>query len=146
MDRRKVNCIAFTHSDGKTLFLMLKTIRSRGGFWQGVTGSVEEGETFSEAAHRELKEETGLDLNNALSFLEDVYSCKFTDRRGDNVEEHAFGAQFRPDVKVDLKHNVYDEHESYEWVQLEEAIKKLRFETEKEAFVALSQRIKQTEN
>ena len=31
-----------------------------GAFWQGVTGGVEAGETLSEAAGRELAEETGL--------------------------------------------------------------------------------------
>ena len=40
-------------------FLMLRRRKSKGGFWQGVTGGVEEGETLREAAARELFEETG---------------------------------------------------------------------------------------
>ncbi|NVM43796.1 MAG: NUDIX pyrophosphatase [Candidatus Lokiarchaeota archaeon] len=40
-------------------FLMLKRIKSRGGFWQGVTGAPKNGETIIEGARRELFEETG---------------------------------------------------------------------------------------
>lgn len=41
-------------------WLMLKRIAEGGGFWQGVTGGVEDDETAREAALRELHEETGL--------------------------------------------------------------------------------------
>ena len=40
-------------------YLMLKRVKNRGGFWQGVTGAPENNETLSEAAKRELYEETG---------------------------------------------------------------------------------------
>ena len=40
-------------------YLMLKRVDNRGGFWQGVTGAPENNETLSEAAKRELYEETG---------------------------------------------------------------------------------------
>jgi dATP pyrophosphohydrolase len=40
-------------------YLMLKRVKNRGGFWQGVTGAPETNETISEGAERELFEETG---------------------------------------------------------------------------------------
>ena len=40
-------------------YLLLRRTASRGGFWQGVTGGVEEDEGVVEAATRELFEETG---------------------------------------------------------------------------------------
>jgi len=46
--------------DGRREYLLLRRLPSRGGFWQGVTGGVEEGEELLDAAHRELAEETHL--------------------------------------------------------------------------------------
>ncbi len=41
-------------------YLLLHRLASRGDFWQGVTGGVEQGEEFADAARREMIEETGL--------------------------------------------------------------------------------------
>lgn len=47
-------------SDGKSWeYLLLRRTAEREGFWQGVSGSLELGEDFEEAARRELFEETG---------------------------------------------------------------------------------------
>jgi len=55
-------------------YLLLRRIPSRGGFWQGVTGGVQQGEGLKEAAQRELLEETGL----VPSLLEKInYSYSF---------------------------------------------------------------------
>lgn len=56
-------------------YLLLKRLKNRGGVWQGVTGRVEKDEEISEAARRELAEETSLDplivkdLHFSFSFL-----------------------------------------------------------------------------
>ena len=47
-------------------YLMLKRVKNRGGFWQGVTGAPENDETLSEAAKRELYEETGYSSVNLI--------------------------------------------------------------------------------
>ncbi len=47
-------------ADGRVL--LLRRAPERGGFWQPVTGRIEPGEGAAEAAARELREETGLDL------------------------------------------------------------------------------------
>jgi 8-oxo-dGTP pyrophosphatase MutT (NUDIX family) len=41
-------------------YLLLHRVPERDGFWQGVSGGVEWGETLQHAARRELLEETGL--------------------------------------------------------------------------------------
>jgi 8-oxo-dGTP pyrophosphatase MutT (NUDIX family) len=41
-------------------FLVLHRSPDQGAYWHGVAGGVEEGETWAEAAARELLEETGL--------------------------------------------------------------------------------------
>ncbi len=47
-------------TDGNLHYLLLHRIASRGDFWQGVTGGVEEDEEIIDAARREMIEETGL--------------------------------------------------------------------------------------
>ncbi len=49
-------------------YLLLRRVATRGGFWQGVSGGVEEGESLAQTATRELSEETGF----AASALEQV--------------------------------------------------------------------------
>ena len=44
--------------EGGWQVLLLQTNRRRGDFWQNITGHVERGESFSQAAVRELAEET----------------------------------------------------------------------------------------
>ena len=47
-------------ADGRVL--LLRRAPARGGFWQPVTGRMDPGETASETARRELREETGADV------------------------------------------------------------------------------------
>lgn len=64
-------------------YLLLRRIASRGGFWQGVTGGLEEGEDLVKAAERELLEETGL----VPSTLEQIdYSYSFPKKRFERKE------------------------------------------------------------
>ena len=56
--KRKLSCFSLPN---EKQFLLFKVNESRGGFWQNITGSVEKGESFKEAAIREIHEETGLE-------------------------------------------------------------------------------------
>ncbi len=47
-------------------YLLLKRVEHEGGFWQPVTGVIEPGESPIQAAIREVREETGLDLAHAV--------------------------------------------------------------------------------
>src|SRR6185503_19154811 len=56
---RSVQVVVFSEREEKRLYLLLKRVSSHGGFWQSVTGSLEDGETHPQAAVREVREETG---------------------------------------------------------------------------------------
>ncbi|MDB2613552.1 dihydroneopterin aldolase [Chlamydiales bacterium] len=90
--------------------------------WSVPGGKVEGGETLSQAFTREVKEETGLALIK-VSFAkvqESIFSEQFHEKR--HFVMHDFIAQLAPGVakeSVQLNH----EHEDYQWVLPEEALK-----------------------
>jgi len=74
-----------------------------------VGGGVEEGEEPVEAVQREIKEETGLDINK---FIE-----KFVLQRNEDSVEHMFIAKYDGD-NDDVELN--DEHQDYGWYSIDE--------------------------
>lgn len=106
-------------------YLLLKRIKSRGSVWQGVTGRVEDGEEISEAARRELVEETSLepllvkDLHFSFSYLvKDEWRYLFPDDV-EKVTVFAFAALMKTnqDPLIDPH-----EHDQWFWCNIEKAM------------------------
>jgi dATP pyrophosphohydrolase len=100
------------------------------GFWQSVTGSIEEGETPYQAAIREVQEETGLDASQykfedwqALNVYEIYEHWRYRYAPGvTHNTEHLFGLELPSMLPVQL---APDEHVRYEWVDWRVAAKKV---------------------
>jgi 8-oxo-dGTP pyrophosphatase MutT (NUDIX family) len=75
--------------------LMLRRTPERGGFWQGVSGAPVVGETDREAAVREIREETGFDVEGSLFSL-DVASGY----RLDPARQERWQRIYGPDVQT----------------------------------------------
>ena len=107
---KKAQVVVFRIEDNKTYVLLLQTNPERGSFWQNVTGSVDEGETFHEGAARELKEETGLDSEtNEISDL----IFEFHDRWGKDVTEKNYWCiTDSRDISISN-----EEHQSFKWIE-----------------------------
>ncbi len=128
--------IVFKVAEGSPLFLLLKRTPERGGFWQPVTGGIQEGEGFLEAAKRELLEETGID--EVKKWFEDVHSFEFEFNGGHGwTKEHVFAAQVSPEAEAVMS----DEHSQMKWCGLEEALELLKYESNKEGFRKLAERL-----
>ena len=67
----QVEAILFRNNEGEIEFLILKRKKERGGFWQPITGGLEDDETLMEALRREIKEETG--ITNYERIIENVH-------------------------------------------------------------------------
>ena len=94
-----------------------------GDYWFITTGSVEANESLEEAIRREIKEETNLDVSEIFNLnWGSVYSWG-----GEDYSENNFLA-FVKKEKITLN----EEHINFEWLNLGDFIKKIRWDLNKE--------------
>jgi len=110
-------------------------------FWQSVTGSLEAGESSTEAAHRELLEETGLadigqlvDTGTERTFIIDP---RWRDRYAADITENTeYEWHYRlPEVvNIDIDNK---EHSAFRWFGIDDAIEAVWSCTNKAALQSL---------
>jgi 8-oxo-dGTP pyrophosphatase MutT (NUDIX family) len=129
MGFQKVQCWIFASQDEKELSpkcLLLKTIPKRGSYWQPITGSVEVGEGYFEAACREPYEETKLYFDSPP--IDVGFEFQYASQYG-VVKERVFALLIPNPQPVTIDPI---EHQDYTWVTPLEALKMLRFPSNKE--------------
>lgn len=115
--------------------LLLKVIPHRGANWQPVTGSVDPGENWEDAAKRELLEETGL----ALEVHDLNLEFEFEDRLQRTVKERAYYALLDQvmDVPIDPI-----EHTDFVWRPFDEILPEtMPYLNQFHAFAKLKERL-----
>jgi dATP pyrophosphohydrolase len=128
----QVEAIIFRRNGNKIEYLLLKRIPERNGFWQPVTGGVEEGETRKEALHREIREETG--VKNVITVIEGLHYFEFSDPNLN--QEYVYGVEVSPSEEIVLDGK---EHSEYRWSSFEEALQLLNWKENKEALRRLNE-------
>jgi dATP pyrophosphohydrolase len=110
-------------------YLLLRRIPGRGGFWQGVTGGIEEGEDLATAALRELAEEASL-VPSALEQMDCSYTLSMQDEWRDlyaagveKIVEYVFIALVDRQQEPALSW----EHDAWQWCSLDEALALLTY-------------------
>ncbi|KOP70432.1 cytochrome C biogenesis protein CcdA [Bacillus sp. FJAT-21351] len=118
--------------------------RSDFDYWQGIAGGGEGQETPIEAAKRELFEETGILGNVSFRQLDSIFSLSVESVVGKFlwgehiyvIKEYCFGAQvFAKDITLSK------EHLHYKWLSFEEAVKHLKWDSNKTALWELNKRL-----
>jgi 8-oxo-dGTP pyrophosphatase MutT (NUDIX family) len=139
----QLECIIFRQNKERYEFLMLKRIQSRGGFWQPITGGFEtKDKSMLAGAYREIKEEAGINKKDVVRAIENIYYYELdadVPVKGNltKVKEYAFAFEVKPDLKISIGENLYDEHDEYKWATFDEALKLLKWEGNKEALKKL---------
>ncbi len=118
-------------------FLMLH--RAIDDYWHVVAGVVEDGETFSEAATRELREETGLDASVTDVGMRQSYRVPEEMRAEyltgvDEVVIENFGVQ----APLGWEPVLNEEHDSYRWLSHTEAVVIAHWPETKEVIAVLA--------
>jgi 8-oxo-dGTP pyrophosphatase MutT (NUDIX family) len=126
----QIEAILFKRSYGKIQYLLLKTVPRRGGFWQPITGGLEEGETKIETLKQEIREETG--ITNIIKIIEDVHRFEFSDPH--LMKEYVFGVEVSSDEEVILDGK---EHSEFRWCSFQEALNLMRYKGYKDALKKL---------
>ena len=143
MFKTPISALALIHT--KELQVLIMERADKVGYWQSVTGSLEQGETPIQAAIREIQEETGLhatqyDLQDwHASNIYEIYP-HWRHRYAPNVThntEHLFGLELPSPLPIKL---APDEHLRYEWVDWREAAKRVFSWTNVDALSKLGER------
>lgn len=112
--------------DGKKFLLLRNNSKDPthgGDFWFTVTGSVEVDESIEETVKREIKEETNLEVSEILDLnWGSIYFWHGEDHSEDNF------LSFVKKEKVILN----EEHVDFEWLNLDDFIKKINWDLNKE--------------
>lgn len=111
---------------------MLKRNQEKGGFWQPITGGVEDGESLAQAVNRELWEETG--ISKYVRVINDVYYFEFNTTEYGKLKEYVFGIEVAPDIEAKIS----SEHTEMKWCTLEESLALLKYEDNKSALKKLN--------
>ncbi len=127
----QIEAVIFRRCGSKVEYLLLRRTPERNGFWQPVTGGVEEGETRKEALHREIREETG--AKNVLTVIEDLFDFELSDPNPSH--EYVYGVEISPSDEIVLDGK---EHSEYRWCSFQEALQLLAWEENKTALRRLN--------
>jgi len=143
MRTQQVECIVYRKINDKIEYLLLKRIPGKGGFCQPPCGGVDESDnSLLGAAIREIREETGITEDKIMKTIEEVYKFTMnadylTGEKTPPLTEYVFGFMVYADVEIKLENNIYVEHDEFIWADLNESLKLLKWEDNKEAFRSL---------
>ena len=128
----------YRYKNGTVEFLILKRTPEDGGFWQPVTGTLEDGEKVLNCLHREIREETG--ISSVLHVSDQIYQF---DWDGDIAgRDLVYAVEVAEDAEVILDGK---EHTEYRWLPLFKALEMLKYQTIKTAMNLVNDYILQRE-
>lgn len=123
----KVQGVIYAEENKKRDYLIIKRCEKDGGFWQGVTGTVEEGEFLAECLIREIKEELGVEKEDIAKISQILQTIQWKKQNGFVITEYVYAVQINRRQKIQLS----DEHVEYKWCDFNEAYDALGKENNK---------------
>lgn len=130
----QVNVVCKKKINNQNKYLVLKRNQEKGGFWQTVTGGVEISELLSIAAQREVEEELNLNSSDVLQVYPTDYTFSYIGGEGYELHEYVYGCELREGTDISLS----DEHTKHEWLSVEEAAEKVKYEGNRQSILEVS--------
>ena len=140
--------ILYKEKDNKILYAIFYRISHP--IWQFVSGGGEDNETPLETVVREIKEETSIVVDKKeIEQLDSKTTIPVINITGEYtwgknvyvIPEYTFAIKLK-NCNIKLS----NEHKEYKWVEYDEAIKKLKYDSNKTALWELNERLKRKNN
>lgn len=122
--------VIFRLQDGQPLFLILH-YHFKGDYWDFPRGNIEKGETPTQAARREIKEETGL---TEIDFIEGFKEKTKWFYRWEGRTIFKQATYFLARASGNEKVNLSKEHVGFNWLSFGEAMQQLTYNNTKVVF------------
>lgn len=127
----KIEAIPYVIDDNKTIrYLLIKRTPQDGGYWQPVTGTLNDGEKLLSCAKRELNEETGIRAEDIIDMSEVLYKFDWKNKHGETILEFVYAVRYPTNTKIVLNP---EEHEDCRWCSFDEAMETLYTDNNKKA-------------
>lgn len=131
----KVQGVMYSKNNDKIEYLIIKRSEKDGGFWQGVTGTLEEGEKLKECLIREIKEELGIVNINKISEIEET--IQWAKKTGFMITEYVFSVELDRNINVTLS----EEHDDYKWCDFNDSYQLLGKDNNKNTLKMINEKL-----
>ncbi len=136
--------LPFRRRGNRVEYAIFRRKRKTGGDWQFIAGGAELGERATQAARREACEEAGIPLRSKLIRLDSMATIPVQNVAGFLwgpkvlvIPERCFGVAIQ-DTEIRLSR----EHTHYRWVSYEEALRRLHWDSNRNALWELNLRLR----
>jgi dATP pyrophosphohydrolase len=133
----QANVVCYRMKDNQLEFLVLKRNPEKGAFWQSITGGVHIKGLLFDNALRELQEELFIQ-GKEENLIGTDYVFWYAGEEGYELCEYVFGYKLENSDTITLS----DEHTEYEFLAVDEATDKVKYDGNKEAINRVYQMIK----
>jgi 8-oxo-dGTP pyrophosphatase MutT (NUDIX family) len=136
-----------TVKSDKYEFLLLKRRWQKGGFWQFAGGRIEDKESITDAAYREVFEETGINKKDIIKTIKNVHEYiinrhYLTDEPITPMKQKVYAFEIKPDTAINISNNPDEEHEKYLWLEYPKILPLLKWQNNKDAFTKIKSILK----
>ena len=127
----KIEAILYSKSsDNKVEYLLIKRTPEDGGYWQPVTGTLDNGEKLHDCLFREINEETGVDKSQIKSLSPILYKFDWKNKRDETILEFVYAVEIDGNQEITLSP---EEHDDLQWCDFDSAMETLFTDNNKNA-------------
>jgi len=124
------------NSDGTVEYLLIKRTPEDGGYWQPVTGTLDNGEKLHDCLFREIDEETGVNKDQIKALSPILYKFDWKNKKDETVLEFVYAVEISRNQQIKLNPV---EHDNLKWCDYDLAMETLYTDNNKKALKVINE-------